>query len=457
VKKSLTVLIVLLITLAIAGFVLSCGGGGDEDPDADLDGYALSVDCDDNASSCTDDCVSDVDGDGIPDCIDLCLDTDRDGYGTDNSLSVVGAGADDVGSCTEDGATPCSGGGTACLDLDCDDDPATGSSINPGEDEICSDGIDNDCDGLVDCYDEIACALDEACSACLDGDGDGYFAIDGLCSGGDDCDDEDPDVNPGGTGEYGCPRPLCSTCTIDEDCGTQNRCMPLDDAQVCVTDCSLDGICPAGYECTPDGMGNSYCVPISQSCACLPENDGDERECSISNGFGTCGGTETCDPLTGWVGCDAPTPGEELCDGQDNDCDGQVDEDPIPTACANQNGVCQGSLSLTCGGVLGWLACGDDAYSSHSPDYENPEETCDGLDNDCDGQTDEDLTGPFCETQEGVCQGSYKTSESCGGASGWLACDAGVYSSYNSDFESPEVSCDGLDNDCDGQTDEGCP
>ncbi len=78
-------------------------------------------------------------------------------------------------------------------------------------------------------------------------------------------------------------------------------------------------------------------------------------------------------------------------------------------------------------------------------------ETCDGADNDCDGTTDEDLTGPSCGLTDGVCAGA---TARCGGEDGFLACDA---TDYGADYEATEAACDGLDNDCDGTTDEGCP
>ena len=77
----------------------------------------------------------------------------------------------------------------ACGGDDCDD---TDFDINPGVQEgppqepTCTDGIDNDCDGLIDAEDEADCV-------CWDGDEDGF--TDETC-GGTDCDDSDPDVNP---------------------------------------------------------------------------------------------------------------------------------------------------------------------------------------------------------------------------------------------------------------------
>ena len=96
---------------------------------------------------------------------------------------------------------------------------------------------------------------------------------------------------------------------------------------------------------------------------------------------------------------------EEVCDYQDNDCDGEIDE---------------GQLN-DCG------ECG----------MEDPE-TCDGIDNDCDGLTDEDLIQP-CST---ICEQGYEI------------CEDGNWNSCTAKQPQPEV-CDGMDNDCDGEVDEG--
>jgi len=103
--------------------------------------------------------------------------------------------------------------GAGCAPIDCDDnDPA----INPGAIEDCSDGIDNNCNGLIDTADSLAIG----CIGCLDSDGD-LFSPEGGSCGPIDCDDTDATVNPGAV-------ELCSD-GIDNDCdfyldGTDAEC-----------------------------------------------------------------------------------------------------------------------------------------------------------------------------------------------------------------------------------------
>jgi len=102
--------------------------------------------------------------------------------------------------------------------------------------------------------------------------------------------------------------------------------------------------------------------------------------------------------------CVACYTNDEICDGQDNDCDGEVDEHQL-----NDCGEC-GQL---------------------------PPDICDGQDNDCDGLVDEELVRECVTTCE-------RGVEFCDGGQ-WTGCNARAPS---------EEACDGFDNDCDGLVDE---
>jgi MYXO-CTERM domain-containing protein len=137
----------------------------------------------------------------------------------------------------------------------------------------------------------------------------------------------------------------------------------------------------------------------------------------------------------------------DLCDGVDDDCDG-VDgntDDEAPLA-AKQAGVCKFSEQAC--GPSGWTEPDYTAIDG----YEDREASCDGRDNDCDGSTDETLTAPYVDDATGVCADLRLT---CEGFDGWV--DNNDRRSVD-DYEAVEISCDGLDNDCNGLVDDiGAP
>ncbi len=139
--------------------------------------------------------------------------------------------------------------------------------------------------------------------------------------------------------------------------------------------------------------------------------------------------------------------GETLCDGLDNDCDGETDEpEQLAAPAADlQAGVCARARRV-CLEPRQWAEPDYDEIAG----FEARERTCDGLDNDCDGGTDEreHMGAPAADVQAGVCAGARKR---CAGAEGWVEPDYASLTAYSAD----DYPCDAQDNDCDGLTDEG--
>ncbi|MBI5116585.1 exo-alpha-sialidase [Candidatus Poribacteria bacterium] len=201
-----------------------------------------------------------------------------------------------------------------------------------------------------------------------------------------------------------------------------------------------------------DGLGN-----LCDGCPTDPLNDGD--------GDGLCADTDNC-PLAPNPGqqdcdsnglgdaCDAINPGasDSACNGVDNNCNGLTDEEYVPTATVCGIGECAS---------VGQMLCVNGALQNTCVPGAPAPEICDGVDNDCDGFMDEDGNalcdnGLFCD---GV--------ETCGGA---LACQQGAPPNCSDgdpcttdtcDESADQCAhepggmevCDGVDNDCDGLID----
>jgi hypothetical protein len=460
-----------------------------EDPDCENGEYGTPVyDCDDDnlntnpgateicSNGIDDNCNDQVD----EDCLS-CTDIDDDGY------SIEGGDCGTI-DCDDNDPTVnevCCGDndGDGFLDATCGGDDCDDGNINimPGAEEICNE-VDDNCNGVIDTD-----AVDKY-TFYLDNDEDNYgvgtttteacFAPDGYTENLGDCNDQNAEIHP----------EAIETCNnLDDDCdGEIDDGMPF---TIYYPDLDHDGYgvgtttteaceLPADHSTNSEDCNdnNNLVYPGAlETCNSLDDNCDGQVDEGLTNACGGCGdtpeeacggGDEDCDGLFDEIGsieyalrnacnkCESVP--DEVCDNDDNDCDGEIDENlPLLDCYLDSDNDGYGStLTQVCYDScdVGYVTQDGDCDDSDAEISPSDSEICDGLDNDCDDDIDENLATTTCYTDsDGDGYGNINTAQSsCAGA-----CDVGqVTLAGDCDDSNAQINpdaaevCDGIDNNC---------
>lgn len=135
---------------------------------------------------------------------------------------------------------------------------------------------------------------------------------------------------------------ICEPCGADSDCsnvqgGQDSRCIAYKGKSgaligyFCGNKCSSDGDCSDGFACSDStslgGVDSKQCVRSDLSCNCDARAIASKltTTCSSANGIGTCIGKRSCSN-SGLSACDAPAAVSETCNQLDDNCNGKIDE-----------------------------------------------------------------------------------------------------------------------------------